>query len=60
MDLAPQLELGSGLAPSATSLQGSAWLLPALQGHCFGGQTQASLSCSGIYPGSNVKPQAWR
>lgn len=58
MDLALQLELGSGLAPSAMSPQGSAWLLPRSQGHCFGGQTQASLFCSGIYPGSsiNLKP----
>lgn len=60
MDSAPQLELGFGLAHSAMSLQGSAWLLPGLQGHCFRGQTQASLFCSGIYPGSSIKPQAWR
>lgn len=58
--LGPAAGAGSGLAHGAMSLQGSAWLLLAVQGHCFGGQTQASFLCSGIYPGSSIKPQAWR
>lgn len=39
---------------SDMSPQGSAWLPPGLQGHCFGGQTRARLLCSGIYPGSRM------